>query len=290
MFTRIFGGTIFAVIVFFVLTVIFGSWFTIDQTERGVLLRNGAVVGVVNPGLSFKKPWIESVVDISVKTVTYTWDNMEAYSADQQPAHLKVSVTLAAVPDGVDELYSKFGTLDAAIKALVSPHVNQQVKVIFGQFSAVKAISDRAKLNIDVKDAIVKSIGNTKILSIESIQIENIAFSPEYIKQVELRAQAEIEVLRLRQVAEREKVQAQIAVTQAQGRADSVLAEAKASADATRLRGEAEAAAIKARGDALKDNQAALVALTQAERWNGALPHTMLPGSAVPMLTLPASK
>jgi regulator of protease activity HflC (stomatin/prohibitin superfamily) len=37
-----------------VLTIIFGSWYTIDQTQRGVLLRNGALVEVVQPGLHFK--------------------------------------------------------------------------------------------------------------------------------------------------------------------------------------------------------------------------------------------
>ena len=31
------------------LTVVFGSWYTIDQGERGVLLRNGALVGTAQP-------------------------------------------------------------------------------------------------------------------------------------------------------------------------------------------------------------------------------------------------
>jgi hypothetical protein len=32
------------------LSIVFGSWYTIDQTQRGVLLRNGAFVEVVQPG------------------------------------------------------------------------------------------------------------------------------------------------------------------------------------------------------------------------------------------------
>jgi regulator of protease activity HflC (stomatin/prohibitin superfamily) len=35
------------------LAVAFGSWYTVDQTERGVLLRNGAIIGVAQPGLGF---------------------------------------------------------------------------------------------------------------------------------------------------------------------------------------------------------------------------------------------
>lgn len=116
-------------------------------------------------------------------------------------------------------------------------------------------------------------------------QIEDMRFSAEYVKSVEQRMQAEVEVLKYRQQLEREKVQASIAVTQAQGRADSVIAEAKAQADAIRLRGEAEADAIKARATALGQNPG-LVALVQAEKWNGTLPTHMIPGAAVPMLQL----
>ena len=73
--------------------IVFGSWYTVDQTERGVLLRNGAVVGTAQPGLGFKIPLIDTVEKVSVKTTTFTWDKMNSYSYDQQPADLKISVT-----------------------------------------------------------------------------------------------------------------------------------------------------------------------------------------------------
>jgi regulator of protease activity HflC (stomatin/prohibitin superfamily) len=60
------------------LIIVLGSWYTVDQTERGVLLRNGAVVGTAQPGLGFKVPMIDSVEKISVKTATYTWDKMNS--------------------------------------------------------------------------------------------------------------------------------------------------------------------------------------------------------------------
>ena len=107
---------------------------------------------------------------------------------------------------------------------------------------------------------------------------------------------AEVEVQKLQQNAEREKVQAQITVTQANAKANAVRAEAQANADATRLNGEAQAsniritgeaqaAAIEARAKALGTNPN-LVTLVQAERWNGVLPTTMVPGSAVPFVSV----
>ena len=290
------GTTIAAVFALVALLVLGGSWYTVDQTERGVLLRNGAVIGTAQPGLGFKLPLFDSVEKISVKTVTYTWDKMNSYSYDQQPADLKISATLRVPPEKVADLYGKFGTLDAAVNQVVSPVVNQQVKVVFGRYTAVKAIQDRGTLNNAIRDAIAETLKHDPMIVIESVQLENIEFSANYLHSIEQRMLAEVEVQKLQQNAEREKVQAQITVTQATAKADATRAEAQANADATRLNGEAkaanirvtgeaEAAAIEARGKALGNNPN-LVTLVQAERWNGVLPTTMVPGSTVPFVSV----
>src|ERR1051326_8361222 len=149
-------GVVVALIV--ILIIAGGSWYTVDQTERGVLLRNGAVIGTAQPGLGFKVPLFDTVEKVNVKTVTYTWDKMNSYSYDQQPADLKISVTLRAAPEKVGELYAKFGSLQTAVNQVVSPAVNQQVKIVFGRYTAVKAIQDRGQLNSAIKDAITATL------------------------------------------------------------------------------------------------------------------------------------
>src|SRR5712675_1672000 len=270
-----------------VLAVVLGSWYTVDQTERGVLLRNGAVIGTAQPGLGFKVPLIDSVEKISVRTTTYTWDKMNSYSFDQQPADLKISVTLRASPDKVSDLYAKFGRLDTAVNQVVSPVVNQQVKVVFGRYTAVKAIQERGPLNSAIKDAITATLKDDPMIIIESVQLENIEFSANYLHSIEQRMLAEVEVQKLQQNAEREKVQAQITVTQANAKAnaDALRLNGEARATNIKLTGEAEAAAIEARAKALGTNPN-LVTLVQAERWNGVLPTTMVPGSAVPFVSV----
>ena len=290
------GIIVAAVVALAVIAAILGSWYTVDQTERGVLLRYGAVIGTAQPGLGFKLPLIDSVEKVSVKTSTFSWDKMNSYSFDQQPADLKISVTLRASPDKVADLYAKFGRLETAVNQVVSPVVNQQVKVVFGRYTAVKAIQERGALNNAIKDAITETLKYDSMIIIESVQLENIEFSQTYLHSIEQRMLAEVEVQKLQQNAEREKVQAQITVTQANAKANAVRAEAQANAEATRLNGEAkasnikitgeaEAAAIEARAKALGTNPN-LVTLVQAERWNGVLPTTMVPGSAVPFVSL----
>src|SRR5436190_10078578 len=216
-----------AVVGLLVLAGILGSWYTVDQTERGVLLRTGAVVGTAQPGLGFKVPLIDTVEKISVKTITYSWEKMNSYSYDQQPADLKISVTLRAAPEKVGELYAKFGSLQTAVNQVVSPAVNQQVKIVFGRYTAVKAIQDRGQLNAAIKDAITATLRDDPMIVIESVQLENIEFSANYLHSIEQRMLAEVEVQKLQQ-AEREKVQAQITVTQATAKANAVRAEAQA--------------------------------------------------------------
>src|SRR5256886_7195322 len=287
-------GAIIAVIVIAVIAA--GSWYTVDQTERGVRLRYGATIGTAQPGLGFKIPLIDSVEKVSVKTITYSWDKMNSYSYDQQPADLKISVTLRASPDTVADLYAKFGRLDTAVNQVVSPVVNQQVKVVFGRYTAVKAIQERGPLNSAIKDAITATLKDDPMIIIESVQLENIEFSQNYLHSIEQRMLAEVEVQKLQHNAEREKVQAQITVTQPTATANAVRPAALAQSEATPPTGEtraptlkttseAEAAAIEARARALGTNPN-LVTLVQAERWNGVLPTTMVPGSAVPFVSV----
>ena len=265
------------------LTLIFGSWYTIDQGERGVVLRNGAIIGTAEPGLGFRLPMIDDVERITVQSRARIYEQVAAYSKDQQPAVLQLSVNYRIPVDQVEDVYSSFGGEEGLLSRLVDRRVFEDMKTVFGRFNAVTAIQERARLNAEVASAIQGSIKGPVI--IESVQIENIDFSDAYEASIEQRMLAEVEVQKLRQNAEREKVQAEITVTQAKAQADAVRAQATAEAEAIRLRGDAEAAAIDARGKALRDNPS-VVQLVQAEKWNGQLPTTMIPGAATPFLSI----
>ena len=262
-------------------TIVFGSWYTIDQGERGVLLRNGAVIGTAEPGLGFKVPLIDGVVKISTQSQAQIYTDVLTYSRDQQTAAISFSVNFRLPADRVTTIYSDFGGQEGILSRLLDRQALEEVKNVFGRFNAVTAIQERARLNLEVQEAIAAAVRGP--ILIESVQIENIDFSDVYENSIEQRMLAEVEVQKVRQNAEREKVQAEIAVIQAQAEADAQVARAKAEAEATRLRGDAEADAIKARGEALRDNPT-LIELTQAERWNGVLPTTMVPSSAVPFI------
>ncbi|MBX9756756.1 MAG: prohibitin family protein [Pseudomonadaceae bacterium] len=268
-------------VVLLVLVTLMGSWYTVDETERGVLLRNGAIVKVVEPGLSFKIPFIETVKFISVQSNATTYQGLQAYSKDQQTATLNVSVSWHVLPAEVDKVYMQYQDLDGLVSRLISRQVPTQVENVFGQYNAVSAVQNRGKFVNDVTKAIKEAIAGPVV--IDGVQIENIDFSDDYERSIALRMKAEVEVKTREQMLATEQVEAQIVVTRAQAEADSRVAQAKADAEATRLRGDAEADAIKAKTLALSSNPA-LIELTKAERWDGKLPTTMLPNGTLPFI------
>ncbi|MDE2385776.1 MAG: prohibitin family protein [Alphaproteobacteria bacterium] len=275
------------------------SWYTIDQGDRGVLLTNGALSSVVEPGLHFKLPFLQRVEKISLRQQVLKWGceyqncgnlpAMQSYSRDQQPADMRVTVNFHVPESSVADVYTNYGTIESLADRVIARKAPQEIKTVFGQYDAVSVIQNRAKFNKDVSDAISKVTDGP--VMIDSVQVENINFSQAYEQAVEARMTAQVEVQKQEQNLQQEKIKADIAVTQAKGRADSVKAEADASAYKTKIEGEATAEAIKARAAALANNPL-LVDLTRAEKWNGQLPTSMIPGSTVPFMDVgtPAQK
>lgn len=282
------GGLVALVVVFSA-----SPFFTVDQGEVGVVLRLGAVQRVAEPGFNWKMPFIDSVVTVSTRTEKRTYENLQSYSRDVQEASIQISVNYRIDPLKAAEIYGQYG--QSFPERIIDPVVPQRLKEVFGQYQATTVVADRTKLGVEVEKAIRESV--PKDILIDSVQIENIDFSDAYEAAIEAAAQAEAEVRKVRNELEREKfeaekgfVQAQAAAKsrreRAQAEADAVRLQAAAEADATRLRGDAEASAIAARSKALADNPG-YVNLIAAERWNGILPTTQVPGSAVPFITLP---
>ena len=95
--------------------VVFASWYIVDQGERAVVQRLGRTVGEARPG-----PALQGSVgghgsqDHRAESEP-GYQNLEAYSRDQQPANLTVSVTFAV--SDASAVYSQYGDLEGAVTA-----------------------------------------------------------------------------------------------------------------------------------------------------------------------------
>ncbi|QIV65778.1 HlfK/HlfC like regulator of protease activity [Mesorhizobium phage Cp1R7A-A1] len=261
----------------------FGCLQSIDEGERGVILRNGAYVGIAEPGLNFVNPLFDSIREISIRSNSRLYEKEEFYSFDRQLAHVTLSVTYKLDPSKIEQVYSEFGSEEGVMSRLVDRRVKKEVKEVLGQFTAATAIQERGKLGVDVTKAMIANISGP--VQIESVQIEDIKFSPAYEQSIEQVMLADSKVKQLESEKRQKVVENEMTVAKAQADADAVVAKAKADADAKRLNGEGEADAIRAKGKALAENPG-LTALITAENWKGMLPTTMVPGGAVPFINV----
>lgn len=276
------GLFIAAVVGLGVFSIVFGSWYVVEQGERAVVLTTGKVTAVTVPGLHFKIPLFQTIRKMSVRTEKAMFPHVAAYSKDIQPSESVVTVNYHLDPGAIEPIYTQYGP--AYVDRIVTPRILENVKEAFGQYVAADIVTQRQKLGLQIEKTLAAAMPEG--ISIDGVQIENIDFSDAYEQAIEQAMQAEAEVRKFRNQLEREKVQAETIVVQAKGNADATRERARAEADAIRLRDEAEAAAIKARGEALGNNPN-LVTLIAAEKWDGKLPVTQVPGSATPFISIP---
>jgi regulator of protease activity HflC (stomatin/prohibitin superfamily) len=255
---------------------------TIDAGTVGVKLRFGQAVGTMDPGIHVVLPFIERAVVYSTRTVKRSFDKVNSYSKDIQASDSRVSVNYRVDSGKAVEVYSRYGETFA--ETIIDPVLLKRLKEIFGKYDAAEIVTQRERLGVEVENNVRQNMPPGII--IDGVQIENIDFSEAYEQAIEAAMQAQAEVKKTEQELLRQKVEAEKVVVNADAAAKARVAQANAEAEAIRVKGEAEAGAIKAKAEALANNPN-LVQLTATEKWNGTLPTTMVPGTAVPFISMP---
>ncbi len=254
----------------------FDSFEIIDPGERGVIVTMGEVVGIAEPGVLVKTPFFTTVHKVSSRDHVANFQGLQAYTRDQQTATVSnISVTYRVDPAKVKEVYLKYGAADRMVEQLLTRSVGAYLETVFGQYNAERAVQERGTLNAEFSNLIKQSVEGTPLI-VATVNIEPFDLPDDYEANINDRMKAEVEARKAAEVAK-------TTVINAQAQADAQVATATAAAEAIRLKGQAEADAIRARSEALKESPN-LVALTLAERWDGILPTTMVPGDSVPFI------
>lgn len=225
------------IIAVLILALVFGGFYTIDERERGVVTRYGKVISTASPGLGFKIPVIDDVHKISVQDYSEIYKNLEAYSKDQQPATLAVSVTYRLDESAIKEIFTTYSTRQGVLDRLVTRKLFEEVKTVFANYTAVSAIQNRGGLNTDIAAAIQKSVRGPVIII--GVQVEDVSFSDAYETSIEERMLAEVAVQKEMQNGKREIELKKIKITQNEATAESKLLIAKAEADSIKMKGDA---------------------------------------------------
>jgi regulator of protease activity HflC (stomatin/prohibitin superfamily) len=216
---------------------------------RGVLLRFGAVQGILGEGIHIIMPQVQTVELMEVRT-----QKEEAQSAAASKDLQTVTTTLAlnyhVKAEGVGDLYKNVGT-DFKSR-IIDPVVQESLKAVTARYTAEELIRLREKVKMEVETDITRRLQPYNIVVEPSgVSITNFGFSEEFNRAIELKQIAQQTAEKQKYVLQQAKLQAETAVTEAKGKAE-----------AARINGQA----LQAQGGSR------VLAREWIEKWDGHLP------------------
>lgn len=217
-----------------VISLIFGSFFIVGAGERGIVVK----LGDPDPqprseGLHFKRPFIDKVIKMDVKTQKYETEATAA-SKDLQNVHTMIAVNFHIVPEATPEIYKTVG-LNYADR-LIQPSVQEVVKAATAKFTAEELITRREEVKENIKLHLKERLTDRSII-VEDISITNFDFSASFNAAIEAKVTAEQDALAAKNKLSQIEYEAQQKVVSAQAEAQALrLQKQEVTPDLIRLR------------------------------------------------------
>lgn len=275
-----------------VVATVWGSYYTIDPQEVGIVTRWGAIVeSQQTQGLHFKVPFIDTVHyrPINIQELKIDPKNpVNTYTVDNQEVDVTFNVFYRIPPDKAAYVFQNIPDYQQRLMVMAI----DRAKTKMGGINIQQLAEKRGEIRDHIKTTLATD-AKTLGLEVTDFQLVELVYDRKFRDAVAAAAvqKANIESMEYqRQQAEKEAEKARIAALgtananreAAKGEADARLSKATAEAKAIELEGLARATAITAQNKALQ-NAPDLVEYTKAQKWNGALPATML-SSTIPFM------
>lgn len=206
------------------LSFVFGSFGTIGAGERGVKTRFSKVVGVVEPGLYFKTPFIESVSSIDVQTQKEQTD-ASAASSDLQDVNTTVAVNYNVDAGKVADLYTNIG--EDYSSRVIDPAIQEVVKAVTAKYTAEQLITKRTEVTDAIQTQLTDKLSSYYI-HVATVSIVNFAFSGSFNQAIEAKVTAEQNALAAKNKLDQVKFEAEQTIATAQAQAEAIKIQAQA--------------------------------------------------------------
>lgn len=243
-----------------VIAIIISPFKIISAGERGVVLRFGAVNRVMEEGIHWKAPLIESVKVLDVKTQKEQVLSTAA-SKDLQTVSTEVALNYHLDPTKVGDLWQTIGSDYKA--RIIDPSIQEAVKASTAKYTAEELITKRQLVKDEIKMVLLERLAKEFVI-VDELSITEFDFSESFNAAIELKVTAEQNALAQKNKLEQVKYEAEQRITQAK----------------------AEAEAIKIQAEAITQQGGQdYVNLKAVEKWNGTLPTYMM-GQTTPFITI----
>src|ERR1700688_2376638 len=108
-----------AMIVLLALSIVLGSFFTVETAQVAIVQRLGKFARVAGPGLNWKTPYLETVVRrLSMKVQQFDVQ-VETKTQDNVFVQIPVSIQYKIIPEGVESAFYKLSDPVKQIESMV---------------------------------------------------------------------------------------------------------------------------------------------------------------------------
>lgn len=219
------GGLVGSVLVGIlgVLVLVFGiGWRQIEAGTVGVVTgTNGVTEQTLDPGLRWVFPFLNSVDIYDGRVQSYDFAGIEAFTLEQQPAHLTGQVQYHIDPATASQVHQTYGS-EYATRVLKQP-ADEILKALARDYKTDAITAQRLDLGDKAQAQLQAAVG--PLIVIDNVVVRDIALSDQYRKAIEDNQQAVIDKQRAQTLKETREIQAdadaEVLRRTAQGQADA---------------------------------------------------------------------
>ena len=240
----------------FAFLALYGSVFSIDQTELGNVRRFGNVVypkdKPLEPGMHFKIPFVDIVDKIQVTLQTLNIPSFDVLTIDNQKVSIQENFNYTIPKEQVYHvLYEVGGSGNIDINEQVIPVTKDRTARVLAVQNMVSVNGNRELIQTQIEQSVTKAVEDLFGIKAHSLQIAAITPSAAFMASIDAATQAKNAAIQAENELRTKQFQAQQVVATAKGQADAVIERARGEAESIRLNaiGAAEATRVAAEAE-----------------------------------------
>lgn len=286
-----FKKIVVAMLGLFVLSIMLGSFYTIDSGKVGVVQTFGKYHDSVSlPGLHWKTPFIDHVVeeDVKLQTVNYAGSqdeedqdgiinkpHLDVLDSKNVAYDIEITVTFTPVAEKIPHILTAYGTNYYDKK--LNPIVRDVVRDVGGNYSVETIADHRDAINTEIKSRLAAEFKELPF-TLDDAALRKLQLPNNIMAKITAVQEAKQEEARLRIVNQQAEQNKQITITNAEAEKAKVTIAAEATAQAILTEAEAQAEANRKISNSLTE---LLVKQHQIEKWDGSVPQVTDAGSGL---------
>lgn len=267
------------------LTAVLGSFYTIDSGRIGVIQTFGRYQEAVSlPGLHWKRPFIDTVIDMDVKLQSANYagtqdeedsdgiiykPHLDVLDAKNVSYDIEMSVMYTPIAEKMPEILTTYGTNYFDKK--INPIIRDVVRDVGGKYSVETIADHRDAINSEIRTRLGEQFKPLPFI-FNDAALRKIQLPPNIMQKIVGVQEAKQEEERLKIINRQAEQNKQITITNAQAEKEKIIIAAQADAEATATRAKAQAEANQRIAQSLTP---LLVQQNQIEKWQGTVPQVV---------------